>query len=150
MLTDDVLNTVMRFAGFFGVQNAGEVWTFHIPSDDGSAVDIQGTRVLNNDGIHGFTGPTTTVEFSAPGLYAINVLFFESQPSEWGLEFRGGLDGAATTTALTDRLYTLVDYATPDDERLNTIQGRVPEPGVLTLLGIALMGAFGFLRHNRR
>ena len=53
-------------------------------------------------------------------------------------------------TALTDRLYTLVDYATPDDERLNTIQGRVPEPGVLTLLGIALMGAFGFLRHNRR
>ncbi|MEN9426229.1 MAG: hypothetical protein RLZZ220_578, partial [Pseudomonadota bacterium] len=27
---------------------------------------------------------------------------------------------------------------------------RVPEPGVLTLLGIALMGAFGFLRHNRR
>lgn len=29
VLTDDVLNTVMRFAGFFtGVQNAGEVWTF--------------------------------------------------------------------------------------------------------------------------
>ena len=150
VLTDDVLNTVMRFAGFFGVQNAGEVWTFHIPSDDGSAVDIQGTRVLNNDGIHGFGGPTTTVQFDAPGLYAINVLFFESQPSEWGLEFRGGLDGAATTTALTDRLYTLVDYATPDDERLNTIQGRVPEPGMLTLLGAALLGAFGFLRHGRR
>ena len=149
ILTDDVLNTVMRFAGFFGVQNAGEVWTFHIPSDDGSAVDIQGTRILNNDGIHAFGGPSTTVEFAAPGLYAMNILFFESQPSDWGLEFRGGLGTASPTTALTDRLYTLVDYAAPDDDRLDSIQ-KIPEPGVLTLLGIALMGAFGFLRHNRR
>ncbi len=150
VLTDDVLNTVMRFAGFFGVQNAGEVWTFHLPSDDGSAVDIQGTRVLDNDGIHPFGGPSTTVEFSAPGLYAINVLFFESQPNDWGLELRGGLNGAATTTALTDRLYTLVDYATPDDDRLTSIRGRVPEPGMLPLLGAALLGAFGFLRRTHR
>ena len=148
VLTDEVLNTVMRFAGFFGVQSAGEVWSFDLPSDDGSAVDIQGNRVLNNDGIHAFGGPSTTVEFSAPGLYAINVLFFESQPSDWGLEFRGGLGGAATTTALTDRLYTLVDYAPPDDDRLNSIQGKVPEPGMLPLLGAALLGAFGFLRRR--
>lgn len=150
VLTDDVLNTVMRFAGFFGVQNAGEVWTFAIPSDDGSAVDIQGTRVLNNDGIHGFSGPSTTVEFTTPGLYAINVLFFESQASEWGLEFRGGLNGATPSTALTDRLYTLVDYANPNDDRLTSIQGRVPEPGMLPLLGAALLGAFGFLRRTQR
>lgn len=150
VLTDDVLNTVMRFAGFFGVQNAGEVWTFHIPSDDGSAVDIQGTRVLNNDGIHGFGGPSTTVQFDAPGLYAINVLFFESQPTDWGLEFRGGLGAAATTTALTDRLYTLVDYAAPDDDRLGSIRGQIPEPGTLTLLGGALLGALGVQRRKRR
>ena len=65
VLTDDVQNTVMRFAGFFGVRNPNEVWTFHIPSDDGSAVDIQGTRVLNNDGIHNSTtnciGQTSSV-----------------------------------------------------------------------------------------
>lgn len=150
VLTDDVLNTVMRFAGFFGVQSAGEVWTFHIPSDDGSAVDIQGTRVLNNDGIHGFAGPTTTVEFTTPGLYAINVLFFESQATEWGLEFRGGLGGASPTTAITDRLYTLVDYAAPDDDRLNSIRNGIPEPGMLSLLGSALLGAFGLLRRSRR
>ncbi|TXI25815.1 MAG: hypothetical protein E6Q61_01710, partial [Nitrosomonas sp.] len=28
VLPDDVLNTVMRFAGFFGVQRANKVWTF--------------------------------------------------------------------------------------------------------------------------
>ena len=150
VLTDNVLNTVMRFAGFFGVRSAGEVWAFDLPSDDGSAVDIQGTRVLNNDGIHGFAGPSATVEFSAPGLYAINVLFFESQETEWGLEFRGGLGGAATTTALTDRLYTLVDYAPPDDDRLNSIRNGIPEPGMLPLLGSALLGACGFLRRSRR
>jgi len=143
VLTDDVLDTVMRFAGFFGVQNAGEVWTFHIPSDDGSAVDIQGTRVLNNDGIHGFGGPSTTVAFTTPGLYAIDILFFESQPTDWGLEFRGGLGNATPATALTDRLYTLVDYATPGDDRLDSIQGKVPEPGTLTLLGAALLSVFG-------
>jgi len=148
VLTDDVLNTVMRFAGFFGVQNAGEVWTFHLPSDDGSAVDIQGTRVLSNDGIHSFGGPSTTVEFAAPGLYAINVLFFESQASDWGLEFRGGLGTSTPTTALTDRLYTLIDYATPDDDRLDSIQGKVPEPGLLPLLGAALLGACGILRRR--
>lgn len=149
VLTDDVLNTVMRFAGFFGVQNAGEVWTFALPSDDGSAVDIQGTRVLNNDGIHAFSGPSTTVEFTTPGLYAINVLFFESQASEWGLEFRGGLNGATPSTALTDRLYTLVDYANPNDDRLGSI-GKVPEPSMLPLMGAALLGAFGFLRRKQR
>lgn len=147
VLTDDVLNTVMRFAGFFGVQSAGEVWTLQIMSDDGSAVDIQGTRVLDADGIHAFGGTSTTIEFTAPGLYAMNVLFFESQPSEWGLEFRGGLNGASPTTALTDRLYTLVDYADPDDDRLDSIQ-KVPEPGALALVCTALGGLA--LRRSRQ
>ena len=132
------------------VQNAGEVWTFHIPSDDGSAVDIQGTRVLNNDGIHGFGGPSTTVAFTTPGLYAIDILFFESQPTDWGLEFRGGLGNATPATALTDRLYTLVDYAAPGDDRLDSIQGKVPEPGTLTLLGAALLSVFGLQCRARR
>lgn len=149
VLPDDVLNTVMRFAGFFGVQSAGEVWTFRLPSDDGSAVDIQGTRILDNDGIHSFGGPTTTVEFTTPGLYAINVLFFESQATEWGLEFQGGLNGASPTTALTPRLYTLVDFATPDDERLDSIQpNAVPAPGSLSLIGAGLLAALGFRKRS--
>lgn len=152
VLSDDVLNTVMRFAGFFGVQSANEVWTFHIPSDDGSAVDIQGTRVLNNDGLHAFSGPTTTVEFTAPGLYALDILFFESQPSQWGLEFRGGLDGATPSTAISTRLYNLIDFASPDDDRLNSIRptSSVPEPGTLPLLGAALLGVLTAVRQRSR
>lgn len=137
VLPDDVLNTVMRFAGFFGVFALNEVWGFHIPSDDGSAVDIQGTRVLINDGIHGFGGPATTVEFTTPGLYALDILFFESQSSEWGLEFRGGLGGASPTTAITPRLYSLTQFADPNDPRLTSIRGDVPTPGTLPLLGMA-------------
>jgi len=140
ILTDDVLNTVMRFAGFFGA-NAGEIWTFSILSDDGSAVDIGGTRILNNDGIHGFGGLSTTVEFVQSGLYAIDVLFFESQVSHWGLEFAGGLEGSPVTTDLTTRLYTLIDNAPPDDPRLGSIQPTaVPLPGTLLLIGAGLAG----------
>lgn len=145
VLPDDVLNTVMRFAGFFGVFGANEVWTFHIPSDDGSAVDIQGTRVLNNDGIHGFGGPSTTVEFTNPGLYALDVLFFESQASQWGIEFRGGLDGAVPTTDISSRLYSLRGFAEPGDDRLDSIQPGtpMPEPGTLALLASAGLIALG-------
>jgi len=137
VLTDDVLNTVMRFSGFFAA-NAGETWDFSVLSDDGSAVDIQGTRILNNDGIHGFGGPTTEVTFGSTGLYALDVIFFESQANHFGLEFRGGLNGATPTTAISDRLYNLIDFADEDDDRLDTV-ASVPEPSALLLLSLALM-----------
>jgi len=151
VLPDDVLNTAMRFAGFFGVKVDGEEWTFRILSDDGSAVDIQGTRILNNDGIHGFGGPSTTVLFEKAGLYALDVLFFESQVSHWGLEFAGGLTGTGLTTDLTDRLYNLIDYAAPTDDRLDTIRPTgVPVPSTLPLLGAGLWGLFAVAARQRR
>lgn len=137
VLTDDVLNTVMRFSGFFGAY-AGETWTFQVLSDDGSAVDMGGTRILTNDGIHGFGGPTDSVTFTETGLYALDVIFFESQASHFGLEFRGGLNGATPTTAISDRLYNLIDYADDDDDRLDTV-ASVPEPSTLILLALGLL-----------
>lgn len=133
VLSDDVLNTVMRFAGFFAAE-AGEIWTFRVRSDDGSAVDIQGTRILDNDGIRPFGGPSVEVEFTTAGLYALDVLFFESQPIRWGLTFDGGADGSPSLGELQPRLYNLFDYADPDDPRL---PGTVPEPGTWGLLALA-------------
>lgn len=150
VLSDDVLNTVMRFAGFFAVFSANEEWTFQILSDDGSAVDIQGTRVLNADGIHAYGGASTTVAFTTPGLYALDVLFFESQATEWGLTFSGAQTGGALTSALTPRLYSLIEHADPSDPRLGSIATGVPEPGGVALLALAGAAAAAGGRRPRR
>ena len=42
-------------------------------------------------------------------------------------------------TSFSDRLYNLVDYADPDDDRLATVASR-PKPGSLILLGRSLAG----------
>ena len=86
----------------------------------------------------------------APGLYEMDILFFESQPVAWGLEFSGGLSGTSQTTALTDRLYNLIDYAPSDDDRLDSIRpAGVPEPATVALFGLGLAG-IGFARKKKR
>ena len=86
--------------------------------DDGSAVDIQGTRVLNNDGIHGFGGPSTTVAFTAPGLYAIDIPVLRIPAHRLGPRVPRRPRQRHAATALTDRLWHLVDYAAPATSRL--------------------------------
>ena len=50
-----ILNSIMRFMGFISVTSTGSQF-FELGSDDGSEFIIQGTQVINNDGIHAFPG----------------------------------------------------------------------------------------------
>ena len=51
--TVPVLNSILQFKGFLRVDAAGTLM-LGLGSDDGSDLLIQGTQVINNDGLHGF------------------------------------------------------------------------------------------------
>jgi hypothetical protein len=69
-------NSYFLITGFLAVRTAG-TQQFQLKSDDGSQLILGGQLFLNNDGDHGFQGPTDTVTFAQPGLYSFQLKFFE-------------------------------------------------------------------------
>jgi hypothetical protein len=128
-----VLNSIIQLSGFLRVDTPG-FQLLALGSDDGSELLIQGIQVIDNDGIHAFPGPggvPKEISFTTAGLYAIEILFFESQVSAWGLEFCQNVCGIGTPVS-----GSLLYHA------------AVPEPVTLVLLGLGLIGV-GFVRRRR-
>ncbi|MEL6640067.1 MAG: SdrD B-like domain-containing protein [Pseudomonadota bacterium] len=77
-----------KYEGGFWVQEAGE-YTFHLSSDDGSALYIDGAQVILNDGIHEVATETATVTLAA-GQHQIELRYFEdSGAASVSLEWEG-------------------------------------------------------------
>lgn len=68
-------NFAARYSGAFDVLNGG-TYTFYLTSDDGSALYIDGQRVITNDGLHGARLITADVDLSA-GAHTIELRYFE-------------------------------------------------------------------------
>ena len=98
-----VLNSIIQLTGYLRIENANTLLNLGVGSDDGSELLIQGTQVINNDGLHPFPGVgPQAVNFAQPGLYAMEILFFESQVVEWGLEFY--MNNPAAGTPVPNRM----------------------------------------------
>ena len=64
-----------RFAGYLEVKAAGR-YKFHLGSDDGSRLAVDGKVVVDNDGLHGYTRRSGTVDLK-PGMHKVVITFFE-------------------------------------------------------------------------
>lgn len=68
-------NYGVRFEGYFKAEAAGR-YTFHLMSDDGSRLLIDGKKVVDNDGVHAPTGKSGSAELTK-GVHQVTVDFFQ-------------------------------------------------------------------------
>ncbi|MEM9398702.1 MAG: PA14 domain-containing protein [Verrucomicrobiota bacterium] len=81
----------LRFLSTVYIPTSG-TWTFHLSSDDGSRLYLDGstTPTVDNDGKHRLKTESNTVQLNA-GYYPIEVLYFQNEvgASELRLEYEG-------------------------------------------------------------
>jgi cytochrome c553 len=76
----------LRFDGSLPIEKEGD-YKFHVSSDDGSQILIDGKVVADNNGIHGHQTKSGTIKLK-PGSYHVSVVYFEqsgeqSLSAEW-------------------------------------------------------------------
>ena len=69
-----------RHRGYINIETAGD-YTFYTTSDDGSQLFINGTMVVDNDGLHGAAEQSGVVTLEE-GYHAIEVTVFEKGGAE--------------------------------------------------------------------
>ncbi len=78
----------VRYSGYIRIPESG-LYTFHLTSDDGSALYLHGKMLVNNDGSHSRRTRSGQARLEA-GLHPIEIRYFEDYSGEWlNLEVTG-------------------------------------------------------------
>jgi len=89
---DQIQSSIFDFQGFISIGSAELDTTFGLSSDDGSRLLIgqSSIQVVDNDGGHGNQLRTGEAMFEAPGLYPIEVIYFNADFTNNGSPHQGG------------------------------------------------------------
>lgn len=140
-------SSIYRFSGLINVTTnqslpgqTGIAIQFRTNSDDGSSLSIGGIQVVNNDGQHAAQDRDGIARFTAPGLYPIEIIFFND-------EYANSTGGANVTIRST--------IGSNDPSNLGILPSgsmfvsAVPEPGTLLLSGLGVAGLSVIRRRKR-
>jgi len=127
-------HSAVVLSGYIAITQAG-TYNFNLGSDDGSLLTIGNQVVVDDSGLHSFQIAGGSATFTAAGLYAINIQYFENNGYAglelWATDSAGscliGRNGNCVGTAATNLFYTSPTTA-------------VREPSTLTVFAIGLVG----------
>ncbi len=124
----------LRFTGKMQIAKAGE-YTFHITSDDGSLLYIDGKLVANNDGIHAPTSKSGKAQLAA-GTHEVQVDFFEGGGGE---EVSVTVEGNGLSTQPLENLLTVEKKPAATEKPVFTIDAQLAVKGkeLFTTIGCA-------------
>ncbi len=120
------------YTGRFFVDVAGE-YQWELKSDDGSRLWIDGTEVINHDGVHAFGAKSATVSLTA-APHDIRLWYFQGPPTEIGLQLKVKPPGAAAL-----KIFSLADFAGPMAGALKTLKAEATPDGIRVRLDAALL-----------
>ena len=106
------------FEGFFEVKQEGR-YKFHLGSDDGSILYIDGGKVVDVDGVHPHSTKTGQMSLTA-GIHKVRVEYFQGG-GEWTVEVE--FEGPKTPRQMLDRIVA------PTAEDVGKKSDAPPEPG---------------------
>jgi hypothetical protein len=88
LITDPVGSAVFDMKGYLSVPDETFIYHFGLTSDDGSLLTLGQNSIttISNDGDHAPVLMEADVEFEAPGLYPIEILFYNDR-------YMGGIGG---------------------------------------------------------
>ena len=115
----DLVDSVFQFTGFINITSAldsnpgGDIDVeFSVGSDDGFNLLIGGVSVTSFSGLRGFSHSFGTASFDSPGLYPIDLYYYENSGGT-GIELKWQIPGQFTVVP-TSSLYTAASASVPD------------------------------------
>jgi len=138
-------HAAITLTGYIAITQTG-TYNFNLGSDDGSALSIGGTSVINNDSDHSYAVAGGAATFTQTGLYAISIQYFEDSGST-GLEFYGSdptgacVVGRSSSCASGSATSSLLYSALPSTP--------APEPASILIFAAGL-GGLTLVRRRRR
>lgn len=120
------------YTGVFEIDRAG-VYKWRIESDDGSRLWIDGTEIIDNDGVHPMQSGEAEQELGK-GRHAIKVWYFQGPATEVGLQLFITVPGADG-----EKIFSLADFSTGVSGAFKDMNARATKDGIRIQLDAQVM-----------